>query len=81
MRDRAEQVPDRDAASHEATSERADARQADGQNAARQAAAPGPLPDTARSLDKVDDASDDSFPASDAPPWTGTRAGAPRHDS
>jgi hypothetical protein len=31
-------------------------------------------------LDKVDDASDDSFPASDAPAWTGIRVGSPRSD-
>lgn len=31
-------------------------------------------------LDKVDDASDDSFPASDAPAWTGIHVGSPRSD-
>ena len=28
--------------------------------------------------DKVDDESEDSFPASDSPSWTGMRAGSPR---
>jgi hypothetical protein len=31
-------------------------------------------------LDSVDDASDDSFPASDAPSWSGLHVGAPRTD-
>ena len=81
MRERADRTPDRDAASPEATSARADSRRADVKEGKRQAAAPGASPDAALPLDKVDDASDDSFPASDAPAWTGTRAGAPKHDS
>ena len=47
-----------------------------GPRARRDLLPPGDL--RATSFDRVDDASDDSFPASDAPSWTGMHVGAPR---
>jgi hypothetical protein len=50
------------------------------EGAAGQSAATGTSGIASPPLDKVDDASDDSFPASDAPAWTGIRVGSPRSD-
>ena len=80
MSERTNHERDRDAAVPESASARADRRKETLQNVGRQPAAAGPSGDAALPLDKVDDASDDSFPASDAPAWTGTRAGSPRTD-
>jgi hypothetical protein len=50
------------------------------EGAARQRAAHDASRSASAPLDKVDDASDDSFPASDAPAWTGIHVGSPRSD-
>ena len=51
--------------------------------AARRAVAPAPssVPANPVPLDRVDDASDDSFPASDPPAWTKMRVGSPKADA
>ena len=64
-----------------AGSGRVDRSTAEVASAKSRAAAPGPPVNVrAPSFDEVDDASDDSFPPSDAPPWTAMRAGSARSD-
>ena len=70
----------RDAASLQAASGNATPDQERVEDAGPQPVAPGASGSASLPLDRVDDASDDSFPASDAPAWTGIRVGSPRPD-
>ena len=75
-----ERTPDRDAGAPDPVSNLAPPRREPVARAAPSPATSRSLADTAAPLDKVDDASDDSFPASDPPAWTGIRVGSPRSD-
>ncbi len=82
MQDKRGDMRTPEATSSDAGSRRVDPGAAEVASTKGRAAAPSP-PANARtaSFDEVDDASDDSFPASDAPSWTGMRAGSPRSDA
>ena len=71
---------ERGVASPDSGSGRAAPGQDSREGAPRQSAERSPSLNAAPPLDKVDDASDDSFPASDAPAWTGVHVGSPRAD-
>jgi hypothetical protein len=80
MRDSTEPTGDRGVTLPEAASGNAAPGQERVAGAGRQPAARGTSWGAQPPLDKVDDASDDSFPASDAPAWTGIHVGSPRSD-
>jgi hypothetical protein len=80
MREDSGGIRRRDAASLEAASGNAAPDQEREEAAEHQPTAPGASRSASLPLDRVDDASDDSFPASDAPAWTGIRVGSPRPD-
>jgi len=80
MRDDTEGTRDRGLASPDATSGKAAPAREPVERAVSQGVERSTPIAASPALDKVDDASDDSFPASDAPAWTGIRVGSPRSD-
>ena len=80
MYEKTDRMRDHDGASLDGPSGQVDAGEQSVERAGREMGAPAPPGDATPLFDKVDDASDDSFPASDAPAWTGMRAGSPRTD-
>ena len=76
MRERTDGMRDHDDASSEPGAEQAEPTRVDRARAGDEPVASRPPADgRPPRYDKVDDASDDSFPASDAPAWTGMTVG------